>query len=271
MRDPMTQAFQICLWYRTSKLGNKPWKYWVPLFTIWHVDPEKDGTDDSCGWFMRSHHGDKATVERIIKRFEFDWDRTHTSESGEKFSTGYFDDSPAGFPVMSTHGIVLNLFFLAALEHFDGGKDKWASSRRKATKFMQKNLFDILLFAENPTDSLYTGINHTFGYTERDGARKDRIEQMAYCIYGWILRQQRPWYKHPRWHFWHWKIQNHFLQQFKRWAFSRCCKCGKGFSWGYAPVSDSWHGTGPLWFRSEEGTYHSDCQHPKSECAVVAQ
>lgn len=37
MHDPMTVAFEI----------PRPW----PLVTVWHVDPERDGTDDSCDWF----------------------------------------------------------------------------------------------------------------------------------------------------------------------------------------------------------------------------
>ena len=76
----------------------------------------------------------------------------------------------------------------------------------------------------------------------------------------------RPWWKHPRWHFWHWKIQIHAVQNFKRWLFSRCAGCGKGFKWGYAPTSTSWHGHGPRWFRGESHTYHHDCvprvEHP---------
>ena len=37
MHDPNTLAFDI-------HIGG------VRLFEIWHVDPEKDGDDDSCGW-----------------------------------------------------------------------------------------------------------------------------------------------------------------------------------------------------------------------------
>jgi len=37
MHDPMTLAFDV-------RLGK------VRLLEIWHVDPETDGSDDSCGW-----------------------------------------------------------------------------------------------------------------------------------------------------------------------------------------------------------------------------
>lgn len=47
MHDPMTVAFEIKLPFRSEK--NK----YKSLITIWHVDPEKDGSDDSCGWFIR--------------------------------------------------------------------------------------------------------------------------------------------------------------------------------------------------------------------------
>lgn len=43
MHDPMTQAFVIPWRYRTSLLGKTPWRYWVPLITVWHVDPERGG------------------------------------------------------------------------------------------------------------------------------------------------------------------------------------------------------------------------------------
>lgn len=71
----------------------------------------------------------------------------------------------------------------------------------------------------------------------------------------------RPWWRHPRWHVWHWQLQCHPLQAFKRWAFSRCGGCGKRFTWGYSPVSASWHGTGPRWFRGERDVFHRECHH----------
>jgi len=73
------------------------------------------------------------------------------------------------------------------------------------------------------------------------------------------LRHHRPWWKHPRWHVHHWSIQVHFIQNLKRWLFSRCASCGERFSWGYAPVTPKWEGTGPLWFKSETKIYHHKC------------
>ena len=71
MHDPLTVAFEIYYpwhWkiFRPSRRElniTKSYKYFEPFITIWHKDPEKDGTDDSCGWFMRSRHGDKKILE----------------------------------------------------------------------------------------------------------------------------------------------------------------------------------------------------------------
>lgn len=226
MHDPMTVAWEI-----KSPLKRKtkffPEGYRNTLITIWHVDPEKDGTDDSCGWFKRSRHGDPEVLARIIKAFEFDWDRTWTydpnEDGGEEdeikrgkvtYPCGYFN--PNGMPRFSPIGIVLNLFFLAAGQHFSAlGKIDWDKSRR----FMRKHLFDIMLFAENPTDSIHDSLTLKFG---NDTKREDRIREFASTIYGWILRAEQPWYHHPRWHFHHFKIQIHFIESLKRWGFSRC-------------------------------------------------
>lgn len=244
------------------------------LFTLWHVDPCKagfGGSDDSCGFFMRSHHGSKSVLEKIVKRFEEDWDRTWTydpkkdggdedEQSGGKktYMCGYFN--PNGMPRMSVTGITLNLFFLAACEHF--GVDGW-SHWGKARKFMRRNLFDIMLFAQNPTDSLHDSMTLKFG---NDTERADRIRSMACIIYGWVLRAERKWWKHPRWHIHHWKLQVHPVSDFKRWAFSRCCKCGGRFRFGESPVTNNWNSQGPRWFRGETDIYHGNCSG--AECVA---
>lgn len=253
MHDPCTQAFYIRIplpWKRDGLLKSSP-REWATyhLATIWHKDPERGpGGDDSCGWFMRAHHGNQEVLAKIIKRFDEDWDRVYTTKKEDHgpddgklvprtYYFGYFhpQDSGAGMPNMSVSAIVLNLFFLAANEHFNSnGLTNW----RKTRRWMQKNLFDILLFAENPTDSLRDSIVRKWG---TDTSREERIRSMAATIYGWILRETRPWYRHPRWHVHHWRLQVPFLQECRRFLFSRCSKCGHGFAWGES-VYGSWGG-----------------------------
>lgn len=256
MHDPLTVAFDIRIplpWKEKSLLKSEGmvWSKYH-LATIWHKDPETDGTDDSCGWFKRARHGDKEVLEKIVKRFEFDWDRVfqpskddHDPEDGEFISKVYYCGlfKPSGDPHFSVSAIALNLFLLAAMEHFKSdGRTNW----KRAKKFVRKHLLDILLFSENPTDSLFDGITRKFekGCGEEYGtrAREERIRSMASCIYAWILRAEQPWYRHARWHIHHWRIQIHPIMDVWRWLTRRCCKCGKGFKFRESPIGD-WHGT----------------------------
>lgn len=179
-------------------------------FQLWHHDPcNKRGCgDDSCGWFMRAKHGDPKILEKIRKTiardfdrvFEYrrdDWDDAKKKAGSPPDSVhfmGYF--CPNGDPNFSIHGIVLNMFFDAIHVYFN---HDWKKSR----PWMRKHLFDILMFAENPTDSLRSEIVGTFGKYDN---REQRIDNYASCIYGWILRAERPWYRHPRWHVHHWRV-----------------------------------------------------------------
>ncbi len=248
MHDPKTVAFDI-----KSPFRQKPSQWWPKgyrntLITIWHVDPETDGTDDSCGWFMRSRHGDKEVLAKIQRAFASEWDGEHI---------GWFDAS--GLPKLSVSATALGLFRRAAYIHCG---ESW----RKTDQLLKRHLLDILSFAENTHDSFSDSLTMKYG----PSPKADRVEHAASVVYGFILRCERPWYLQPRWHVWHWKLQIHSLQNFKRWAFSRCSKCGGRFSWGYAPTSDSWSGTGPRWFRNEHGVRHSDCSHPTSDCATAS-
>jgi hypothetical protein len=217
--------------------------YGCRFFDLWHVDPESDGSDDSCGWFIRGRHVDQKVLDRIVSRFTFEW--THGCPHG------WFDEE--GYPNYSSHAIVLGMFRIAANEHFG----HWS---RRASRFLTRHAFDILCFAENNFDSLHDSIIQHYG--PRDGSVRDQAYRMASCAYSWIIRADRPWYRHPRWHVWHWKVNIRATQNLKRWLFSRCCRCGKGFSWGYAPTTGSWNGVGPRWFRGEPGVYHSNCEDP---------
>lgn len=252
MHDPMTVAFDIPRpWPRLTREGIERRLYgrlyWPTWVTIWHVDPERDGTDDSCGWFMRARHGDKAVLARIREAFDFEWGK------GEGHQC-WFD--AGGWPNMDTSSIVLDMFFHAAQQVYRGrrlDKHGWRGARR----FCRRHLFEILRFAGNGADSLHTFILQSYGRS--DESRDERIARAAAIIYGCILNWSRPWYRHPKWHVWHWRVQVHPVQAFKRWAFSRCASCGGRFAWGESPVSTSWSGGGPRWFRGEPHVHHGRC------------
>lgn len=244
MRDPMCVAHELRYPWRKYRHPKNDFEktYRESFATIWHNDPETDGTDDSCGWFLRARHLDKEVLARIISRFAFEWSH------GVPF--GWFSESED--PNFSVQAIVLDMFTLAAGEVFGF----WS---RKQQRYLRDHLHDILRFAENPCDSLYTSITSHYG---KDEKREQRIRDMAGCVYSYIMRNSRPFWKHPKWHVHHWSLQVPAIQNFKRWAFTRCNKCGGHFRWGQSPVSDSWHSTGPQWFRSEN-VYHMDCSNAR--------
>lgn len=205
----MTVAHEI-RWPWKNKHGHRD-----SILTIWHVDPEKDGTDDSCGWFKRARHGDKQILEQIRKDFAFEFQY-------------WFNEG--GYPQFSVIAIALEMYGKALWVVFKG-------SRRKTKRFMKKHLYEIIRFAENPTDSLHPSITSKYGIEKKE----ERVREFASIIYGDILRRLRPWYRHPRWHIHHWRIQFRPWQNLKRRYWDKCCICGKrGFK--SAAFAD-WDGT----------------------------
>ena len=69
---------------------------------------------------------------------------------------------------------------------------------------------------------------------------------------------------HPRWHFWHWKLQVYPFFVLKRWLFSRCSICKKRFSFkdsierviGLCKLEEA---KSPGWFRNTEKIAHFGC------------
>lgn len=161
MHDPMTVAFEIRSPIPRGRLTPAERRYYPSLITIWHVDPEADGSDDSCDWF-----GDRRLREN-----------------------GWYPDAVASYNCLP----------------------------------------------------------------------QEAQQAVDFVWFHWRHKLRHPWWKHPRWHVWHWQIQVHPLQDLKRWLFSRCAKCGRRFSWGYAPVSTQWGGRGPRWFNGEPHVYHHKC------------
>ncbi len=72
MHDPMSVAHEVRYPWRKYRKGlnGEPMDYREPFITIWHVDPERDGTDDSCDWF--NHKRKPLPLERAVR--EAAWD-----------------------------------------------------------------------------------------------------------------------------------------------------------------------------------------------------
>lgn len=242
MHDPKSVAFEI----RNIFVKKDKWGYQPSLITIWHNDPCKDGSDDSCGWFMREQHGNKEVLKKIRSSFDFEFDRSFES-SGTVYYTGYFSPN-TGMPNMSTIGIVLDMFSKAAWIFFD-------HNRKKHSKFMRDNLYDIIHFAENTVDSLRDHIEGKFRIgTGTEWEREGELNHYSSIIYAWILRRNRKWYQHPRWHINHWSIQFHPFQDIKRRYFDRCSVCGKrGFK---SSAFSDWSGT-KVWHQECDNTIKS--------------
>lgn len=218
MHDPHTVAFEIFLGRKIKKNGH----YRAPIITIWHKDPEKDGTDDSCGWFQRARHGSKEIQKEIRSRLAFDLSRSWNNDDSTTpriYQLGLFTEN--GDPNMSVMGITLCMFHSAAFVYFN-------RDRKKMNKWLRDNLHDILHFAENPTDSLWNEITGVFRKAcNEPWMREEALDHYTSAIYGYLLRSTRKWYQHPRWHIHHWQIQFHPWQNLKRRYWDKCSKCGK--------------------------------------------
>jgi hypothetical protein len=252
MHDPMTVAFDIKRpWPTLTEADTSQRKifgrlYWPTWITIWHVDPEVGGSDDSCGWsFPRPPKSFASDVKFWAGCEERDpWLLRDHSKRGP---LSVVDAEAKARYVLRTVADRLHVSV----------DEAWIA--REASRLIH-----------NPVDNIRSmlcfvpGYHSNFPESDTEG-RAESAAGIYYCAARVLLRHARPWYRHPRWHVWHWKIQIHPLQQLKRWAFSRCAGCGGRFSYGYAPTTFSWHGTGPKWFVSETDAYHRECADKRSQ------
>ncbi len=218
MHSPTTVAFEIYLGRKQKKDGN----YRTPFITVWHNDPQKDCTDDSCGWFIRPRHADQKVLKEIQREFNFNYKHNY-----------WFDKS--GNQIFSTIGTLMNMYECASWIHFK-------HNRKKRDAFMRKHCASIIHSAENHIDCMGDDITGKFyRSTKSNLLSPDRFMWMAGMVYTDILRKERKWYQHPRWHIHHWSIKFTSLQQLKRRYLDKCSVCGKR---GFKSVAiGSWEGT----------------------------
>jgi hypothetical protein len=240
MHDPSTVAFEIHgprgLYYRRKRekalQRNDPdWtriKHVDPIAVIWHVDPEWDGSDDSCGFsYAKLAREEREKASQVAKEM-----------SGKL--EGMFGQSSTGkyFALKSSFEMIIGGFEVVAWRIF-----------RKQIK--ARHLPLVLSAACSPTDNMQSLIKMPIDQID--------LERFFMLLARNFKTYDRRWWDSPRLHVHHWKVQLPWLQNLKRWLFSRCAGCRHRFSFGYAPVSNQRNGKGPQWFRSESGVYHHEC------------
>lgn len=238
---------------KATRSQNWPEGYRNSFISIWHVDPERDGSDNSCGY----SYVKLTPKQREILR------NAAWSEGKDRHYLKYLAKEYPGSveeAELLYRGMVLLVARVLRLN----------ISLEYATRYSAEAIH-IRTFGKFGGEFCFLPGYHTNNAKDSEDDRHEHFHGILCGIARGILTDLRPWYKHPKWHFWHWKFQCHPLQDFKRWAFSRCCKCAGRFTWGYAPVTNNWNAEGPRWFRSEPDVYHSDCNRPSDPCIASTQ
>lgn len=228
MHDPMTLAWEIKYpWKRKTAHGS----YRDSIVDVWHVDPQKGrGGDDTCGWFSPQLTDDQVKdCEHVAK--DLMWDVFPADkEEGKHFLVG--DAKSAVYTAYVRVG--------------------WRIFKRQ--ELSHKHVAQVLSLMHSHGD--YMGFPGS-------GVSVWDVEQLVCRLAREFAKIERPWWKHPRYHVHHFKVNIHPIMKLKRWLFSRCRNCGKRFVWGYVPTSTCWNSTGPRWFRGETNVGHHDCKRPE--------
>ena len=268
MHDPMTVAFDIkAPWWRTLNKG-KPgeWRYHSTLLTIWHVDPETDGSDDSCGWtFPKNGERERAFAKELA-----DWEEQfpyYFAMPVIRELTSYEDFAEPGSNI-AYHRTRISAGDCIALcaDLFATFRWRLYPERRKwgLTPRLMAAAYE--LGAANG-DNLQGAFAFDDQERSEEWRKREAIERAFLLAIGYYRRVTRRWWQHPKWHVHHWRIQVPVLNALKRWLFSRCAECGRRFPWGYAPIA-GWNSDGPRWFRGESNVRHHDCRSPDTKLAA---
>lgn len=225
MHDPKVVAFEIYLGAQKKKNGQ----YRSSFITIWHNDPETDGSDDSCGWsFPKISDAEREWLKKVAKdQYHQMLAKTVAERENKSYAYICYDQD--------VYGIIYWMW-----RHFNRElkKETWQYGSHLSNKELQY----IYQMATNPVDNFQGHDPKTF----------DNFEQMLFLIYRCWKKYHRKWWQHPRWHFHHWSIQFRPYQRLKRRFWDKCCMCGKRGFKGSA-IGD-WNGT-KIWHPECDNSY----------------
>lgn len=247
MYDPSTVAHEIRYPWRAYRNPRNDFerKYRRSFITIWHVDPEdRRGMivrrgDDTCGWHTPPYPPEAR--DRIRKLGE----SQYSTIFAKQCRTAEGKDYARVCYQPSTYDAIY--WTWRAIKHQETKRGVWQYDPSPT----RAEIDHIYQLDANPVDNLRMSVAGV-----KDA---ETCADFFITVYSCYLRFHRPWWRHPRWHFWHWEFQVHPWQTFRRWAFTRCAGCGKRFAWGASPISHSWDSQPTSWFGSEVGLYHEDC------------
>lgn len=219
-------------------------KPWIG-FDVWHIDPERPGTgnrtDDSCGWFDRTPGAYSDAVNYLLKDQTFMHDVRLILARREPmpypFYEGISDRHMTGLRLPAGEALALVLMIAQELElrrwwnGQNGGAGAHGSFWRRTFNRKREVLSEAVSLALSPLDNL---------------SAADSPEGSVRLIAACLNRRFRPWWKHPRWHVHHWKINFDIVRNVRR-MFEPCATCRKPLGFGYCPHAD------------HRGSHHSEC------------
>jgi hypothetical protein len=212
MHDPMTVAFTIKYPWRKYPGSTRKWEsqYRAPFITIWHVDPEDDRgmcvrrRDDTCGWFTPPYTtADRASMKELSDQQYREIFSKQVAER-EKKSYAYVCYVPDCYDAIFWSWRAIKWWHVNRKRQRVGWM--YGEGRRFLTDEERDYVYSL---SANPVDNLQM----TFKSVKDESTFWD----LFHCVYTAYIRHHRPWYRHPRWHVWHWRIQVHPWQDFRRW------------------------------------------------------
>ena len=219
--------------------------YRETFIQVWHCDPCRGGSDDSCGWAWP-----KITKKQLVALENVAWGEgrnPHFLTHRDKHWSGTAMEAEClhrGLALLVCRVLHIKLSFDQI--------SRWAAERTHVTNDVGK-CGDAFCYLPG---------YHSNRVNDTEADRERHFVGVLCSVARQLLDLKRPWWDHPRWHFWHWQVWCVPMTHLKRWLFSRCCKCGKRFRWGYAPVTHQWDNEGPRWFRGEKNVFHDKCHDP---------
>lgn len=243
MYDPCTVAHEIKYPWKKWGEGRTEWErnFRDTFITIWHVDPEKrEGKvcrryDDTCGW--SAPNPTQAEYDAIRKLAQEQYRQIFERQAREAEGASYarLCNVPTIFDAIYWSWRAIKRY-----KKYSPARVMWQYGYGlTAGEFEQ-----IISLASNPVDSLK--------YCFADIKDEDGFISLFMSVYRAYSRHHRPWYKHPRWHFWHWRIQLHPWQNLKRRFWTKCCKCGKRGFKRHQQAIGNWSGT-EIWHSTCDG------------------